>query len=310
MESELRRAKEAFLQAKRLDRGAAQLTLEAYERDLRDLEVWLRRADVRLAPPAIQPEHLESFLAELSRAGAKAASVARRASTLRQFFKFCVLEGVIEESPALRLGSPKLPSRLPKYLSHAEVELLLSALAPGLLYPSAGARAVNLQARDRALVLLLYATGLRVSELVGLRTHQVDLVLSYLRVKGKGSKERIVPFVDIARGAATVWLELHRPALQPTDDHFFVGLRGEGLSRQAFWKTLQALARHAGIRKAVSPHQLRHSFASHLLEAGVSLRSLQMLLGHSDLSTTQVYTHITPEHLREAVRKFHPRGES
>jgi integrase/recombinase XerD len=310
MESPLRQAVEAFLQAKLLDRGASRLTISAYERDLRELEAWLVQQKYSLTPSAISAEQLDHFLAQLSKQGFKPASLARKASALRQFFKFCALEGVIEESPANTLVSPKQSIRLPKYLSHEEIEKLLEAGATGLPYSGQDSLAASLRLRDRAMILLLYATGLRVSELVGLRTHQVDLELSYVRVKGKGNKERIAPFIEAAREAAAEWVNLHRPNFKPVDDHFFVGVRGEGLSRQAFWKTLSALARAAGITKAVSPHQLRHSFASHLLEAGVSLRSLQMLLGHSDLSTTQVYTHITPEHLRDAVKKYHPRGES
>jgi integrase/recombinase XerD len=160
------------------------------------------------------------------------------------------------------------------------------------------------------MILLLYATGLRISELLALTTHSLDLAQEYLRVRGKGDKERIVPFASAAGTALRDYLEHHRPQLLPQSDHLFVNAAGTRLSRQAFWKTLQTLAKQAGISRSVSPHLLRHSFATHLLQAGMNLRSLQMLLGHSDLSTTQIYTHVSPEHLKQAQRRYHPRGES
>lgn len=161
------------------------------------------------------------------------------------------------------------------------------------------------------MVYLLYATGIRVSELVGLATDRVDLEQGYVRVMGKGSKERIAPFAEFAGECLGEYLRDHRPSLEPEgrqQDRVFLNRRGESLSRQSAWKIIGDLALAAGIRAALSPHMLRHSFATHLLQAGMNLRSLQMLLGHSDLSTTQIYTHVSPEHLQAAHRKFHPRG--
>ncbi len=296
---------------KRLERGASENTLAAYQRDLRDFELWLREAQPKVAPRAekIQTAQIEAFLARLSRQKQKRTTLARKTSTLRQFFKFCAMEDLIEESPAENLETPQAEQRLPKFLNAQEVEALLATTAHGLPYSLLSEVKVSaLRHRDRTMITLLYATGLRVSELVGLQLHQVDLDLRYLRVRGKGDKERIVPFADVAGELCRAWLVSHRGQLAPHDESFFLGARGEGLTRQAFWKTLAQLSRQAGIERPVSPHVLRHSFATHLLQAGMSLRSLQMLLGHSDLSTTQIYTHVTPEHLKETVLKYHPRG--
>jgi integrase/recombinase XerD len=159
------------------------------------------------------------------------------------------------------------------------------------------------------MVYLLYATGLRVSELTQLDSHQVDLSMSYLRTRGKGNKERIVPFAPVAGEKLKDYQDHFRPQLKPETDLLFLNHRGFGMTRQAFWKVLKGLAMEAGLPDSLSPHVLRHSFATHLLQSGMNLRSLQMLLGHSDLSTTQIYTHITPEHLKEAHQQYHPRGE-
>ncbi len=159
------------------------------------------------------------------------------------------------------------------------------------------------------MVYLLYATGLRVSELMAITPNQLDLELGYLRVQGKGGKERIAPFAPQAGELVSTYLTVLRPQFQPKTEHLFLNRNGEGLTRQGFWKILKILAVQADLKTPLSPHVLRHSFATHLLQAGMNLRSLQMLLGHSDLTTTQIYTHLTPEHLKEALRKFHPRGE-
>ncbi|MCM2279586.1 MAG: tyrosine recombinase [Oligoflexia bacterium] len=303
----MRNAIEAFLQAQRIDRGAADKTVEAYARDLRQLASHLE-ADAPLpAPDSIRREQLEGFLAALHARGQGPATLARKVSVLRQFFKFCCLERGLTHNPAERLDSPSLPRRLPKDLSLDEVARLLAAAGAGLPYREKQRPA--LQARDRAMVTLLYATGLRVSELLDLTTFSADLEQEYVRVKGKGDKERIVPFAEVAGERLREYLEGHRPALEPATDHLFVNHRGLALTRQAFWKILKDLALAAGVPSTLSPHSLRHSFATHLLQSGMNLRSLQMLLGHSDLSTTQIYAHVSPEHLKQAHKKFHPRGE-
>lgn len=292
-----------FLESRRIDRGASSNTISAYRRDLEQFAAGVpsgRRLDEVVA------EDLEAWITRLHKAGMDPRSVARKVSALRQFFKFCCLELGLERNPAERLESPSVSKRLPKFLAREEVTLLLRATQQGLPYPERLKAALT--ARDKAMVFLLYATGLRVSELVGLHAHNLDLEMGYLRVRGKGSKERIAPFVDVAGGHLREYLETFRPALTPKGDHLFVSQRGDPLTRQAFWKTLKALAAQANIRSPLAPHHLRHSFATHLLQSGMNLRSLQMLLGHSDLSTTQIYTHVTPEHLKEAHRKYHPRG--
>jgi len=289
----------------RIDRGASDCTLEAYRLDLKQFVEWLREhGDPSLNE--ITLGDLNGFLTELHRQKRQPASVARKVSALRQFFKFCAVEKGLRENPATELRTPAQAKRLPNYLTEAEVTLLLEAADSGIPYPSA--HGVALRARDRAMVYLIYATGLRVSELVGLTTHQTDLSLEYVRVRGKGDKERIVPYATRAGDCLRDYLAQFRAELRPQTDHLFVNHRGFVLTRQSFWNLLRELGEKAGIARELTPHSLRHSFATHLLHSGMNLRSLQMLLGHSDVSTTQIYTHVSPDHLRAAHRKFHPRG--
>lgn len=304
-----------FLDSRRIDRGAAPRTIEAYSLDLAQFSTTLD-GGTETKIDHIDADAIHAFLKRLHREKAKASSVARKVSALKQFFRFAMLELGLEQNPTDQLRTPAQPKRLPKFLTQASVQKLLASLSGGLPYPESMREALVL--RDRAMVVLLYATGLRVSELVGLRVHQADLSLSYVRVVGKGGKERIVPFATPAREALDAYLKANqgRDALVAekrkhgeTPDALFVSRRGDGLTRQAFWSTLKDLAVLAGIDEAISPHRLRHSFATHLLQAGMNLRSLQTLLGHSDLSTTQIYTHVTPEHLKDLHRKYHPRGE-
>jgi integrase/recombinase XerD len=303
---------ELFLDARKIDRGSSLRTIEAYRRDLEQLAESLpEKKESKLE--SVTSDHLHEFLKSLHHEKSKPASVARKVSAIRQFFKFAMLELDLRVNPADRLKSPAQSKRLPKFLSHESIGKLLGVLAEGIPYPESIRGPLVL--RDRAMVILLYATGLRVSELVGLTTHQVDLTLSYVRVVGKGGKERIVPFARAALEALDEYLAKGRPELVKENlrhgkmsSDLFVSRRGEGLSRQSFWGTLKDLANLAGIDEEISPHRLRHSFATHLLQAGMGLRSLQTLLGHSDLTTTQIYTHVTPEHLKDLHRKFHPRG--
>jgi integrase/recombinase XerD len=301
-----------FLDARKIDRGSAGATLEAYRSDLEQLaETLPAKGETEIA--AISTEDLHRFLKNLHLSKAKPASVARKVSAIRQFFKFAMLELGLEKSPADALRSPAQTKRLPKFLSHDSIAKLLAATGVGLPYAEPLREAMVL--RDRAMVVLLYATGLRVSELVGLTLHQVDATLAYVRVVGKGGKERIVPYAEVAGEALQAYLEIGRPALVKErlrhgeiGPALFVSRRGDGLTRQSFWGTLGDLAILAGIDEEISPHRLRHSFATHLLQAGMGLRSLQTLLGHSDLATTQIYTHVTPEHLKTLHKKYHPRG--
>lgn len=301
MHPTLEQALKLFLESLRVDRGSSRHTVESYERDLAQ---FFQTLSPERALQEIEAPDLESHLTALTRAGQKATSLARKASVLRQFFKFCYLSQSIRTHPAERLMTGRLPSRLPKTLSHEAIDCLLKTVGTGIHGPAKEA----LNQRDRAMVFLLYATGLRVSELLGLKIENIDIAEGYLRVRGKGNKERLVPFAPIAGEWIMVYLNESRPQLEPMDSTLFVGQSGKPLTRQAFWKTLRDIARAAGLDQRVSPHLLRHAFATHLLESGMNLRALQMLLGHSDLSTTQIYTHVSPQHLKAAHRKFHPRG--
>lgn len=285
----------------RLDRGASDHTISAYRRDLEQFIKW---ADA--SSSEITHEVIDGFMAHLKKSGQSSASVARKSSAIRQWFKFLCLEKGLKINPAQDLVLPKKAKRLPKYLSPEDVSRLLKVVETEPHSPTKGAPALH--SRDRAMLYLLYATGLRVSELVGLMLADIDLGESFVRVKGKGGKERIVPFVPIAHKYLVNYLDTYRPGLDPQTNHVFLNHRGFALTRQAFFKLIKQLAISAGIRASISPHTLRHSFATHLLQSGMNLRSLQMLLGHSDLSTTQVYTHVTPEHLKTTHKKYHPRG--
>lgn len=288
-------------------------TIDAYRRDLLQFAVTLPNSgECDLAK--VTALNVHEFLGVLNEQKIKPSSVARKISSLRQFFKFAMLELDLASDPTDGLRTPVMAKLLPKALGHDAIEKLIAAAGEGLPYPETTREMLRL--RDQAMVILLYATGLRVSELVGLSTLEVDHDLSYVRVRGKGGKERIVPFARAAREALDLYLENARPLLvsekiKQGDDpnRLFLSRRGDGLTRQSFWGTLKDLARLAGIDDSLSPHRLRHSFATHLLQAGMNLRSLQALLGHSDVSTTQIYTQVTPERLKELHRKFHPRGE-
>lgn len=296
---------EAFIEAQRIDRGSSDHTIEAYRRDLLEFASCL---DPAQDLTTIDSSHIDRFLQSLQDRKRAPSSIARKSSAIRQFFKFCCLERGLRDNPAENLESPRPGRNLPKDLSLEQVSALLGSTEPGLSYPQSEELERALRARDRAMVYLLYATGLRVSELVGLSTDSLDLETGYLRVRGKGEKERIAPFAPVAGDHLRRYLSEHRPFLRPVPPHLFVNHRGFALTRQSFWKTLKSLATVAGIPREISPHTLRHSFATHLLQSGIQLRSLQMLLGHADLSTTQIYTHMSPAHLKAAHRKYHPRG--
>ena len=233
-------------------------------------------------------------------AGRSPRSVARWLVAVRGFYAWLAREGTIAEDPAVRLEPPKVWKTLPKVLDGSDVERLLEA--PDRAHPRG--------LRDAAMLELLYATGLRASELVGLKLRDLRLDAGYLRCIGKGSKERVVPMGAEAAAALADYFESARPALlgKRTSEAVFVGRAGAPLTRQAFWKSLKAHGRRAGIRASLSPHVVRHSFATHLLENGADLRAVQMLLGHADISTTQIYTHVNRERLKRLYRDFHPRA--
>ncbi|HEX4825581.1 MAG TPA: site-specific tyrosine recombinase XerD [Candidatus Polarisedimenticolaceae bacterium] len=277
------------------ERGLAGNTLAAYRRDLESLR---RAAGVSL--DAVGTAELETALRRLRSEGKSPRSVARWLVAVKGFFAWRTAEGIAEEDPAARLETPRLWKTLPKVLDGLDVERLMSA-------PDRGdPRGL----RDAAMLEVLYATGLRVSELVGLRLRDLHLDAGYLRCLGKGSKERVVPLGGEANAALQAYLAEARPALLAgrRSETVFVGRRGTALTRQGFWKLLKAHARRAGIQAALSPHVVRHSFATHLLENGADLRAVQLLLGHADISTTQIYTHVNRERLKKLYREFHPRA--
>ena len=280
------------------ERGLAPLTLESYAHDLQDFREFLRSLK-REAWEEANLEDFQRYLSTLQTRGLSARSRARRLSALRQFFRFLQREERLPANPVELLDSPRLPLKLPEVLNEQEVEALLAAVDPSTPQGQ----------RDAALLEVLYATGLRVSELVGLTLKQVDLRRGVVRPLGKGHKERLVPMVPQAVEKLKLYLNEGRPQLLKGKDSpfVFVNRRGGGLSRMGFWKILQNYARLAGLGK-LSPHTLRHSFATHLLARGANLRVLQLLLGHADLATTQIYTHLDAERLKSAHKKAHPRS--
>jgi integrase/recombinase XerD len=287
---------EAFIDALWLERGLAQNSLQAYRADLIRFARWLAPEQQSLL--GVSREQVLAFLAEQSESSAR--TVARRLSTLRRFYAYQVREEQIRLDPCYQVDSPRIGRPLPGSLSESEVERLLEA--PDCSQSNG--------MRDRTMLELLYATGLRVSELVSLRPDQISLQQGVLRVIGKGGKERIVPFGE----AASDWLETYFKAARPAllagrqSDALFPGRHGAPLTRQAFWYSLKRYAVIAGVTRSISPHTLRHAFATHLVNHGADLRAVQMLLGHSDISTTQIYTHVARERLSRLHAEHHPRG--
>jgi integrase/recombinase XerD len=289
----------AYLRHLEVERRVASNTLEAYRRDLIRLQ---RFSAARQRPlEALSRGDLEAFVREAMTSGLSPTSAARLVATTRGFFRFLRLGNRIEHNPADDLHAPRAFVSLPRFLSLEEVDALLSA--PDVTTPRG--------LRDRALIEVLYATGLRVSELVGLRLTDVRLEQGYVQCMGKGSKQRIVPLGDEAINWVRRYLAEGRAALARKRDTpwlFLSGRQGQRLSRLGFWKALKTYGRRGGVRSHLSPHVLRHSFATHLLERGADLRAIQTMLGHADLSTTQIYTHVLEARLRQVYDRFHPRS--
>jgi integrase/recombinase XerD len=283
-----------------LSDGLARNTLESYRRDVSQFALWLDEAHGKPLLEAA-PSDLTRHLAwQIEAKRAKPRTTGRMVSSLKRFFQFALREGLRRDDPAADLDSPKLPRSLPKSLSEAEVEQLLDA--PDVTTPQG--------LRDRAMLETLYASGLRVSELVGLKTIQASLDMNVVRVLGKGSKERLTPLGEEAADWIARYQREARPLLLAgrKSDALFVTARGGPMTRQAFWALVKRHAARAGIRQAISPHTLRHAFATHLINHGADLRVVQLLLGHADISTTQIYTHVARERLKALHRKHHPRG--
>ncbi|RYF14623.1 MAG: site-specific tyrosine recombinase XerD [Comamonadaceae bacterium] len=286
-----------FIDALWLEEGLSRNTLSAYRRDLELYEKWLVQRGLRL--PATSEADLHGYFAA-RHAETKPTSSNRRLTVFKRYFRWALRERLITADPTLRLQSAKQPLRVPKTLTEAQVEALLDA--PDVDTP--------LGLRDRTMLEVMYASGLRVSELVTLKVIHVGMNEGVLRVMGKGSKERLVPFGQVARDWIVRYLAESRPAIlggQQSED-LFVTARGQGMTREMFWVIVKKHARTAGILSPLSPHTLRHAFATHLLNHGADLRAVQMLLGHADISTTTIYTHVARERLKVLHAQHHPRG--
>ena len=283
---------DAFCDALWLEDGLSRNTIAAYRADLEQLRIFLK-SDLVDADEAA----LFRFLA--SKKG-RASSAARRVSSLKRFYQYCVRERLVDADPTLKLDAPKRAPRFPKTLSEADVEALLAA-------PNA---ADPVGCRDRAMLETLYATGLRVSELVSLKSHEANLDAGVVRVLGKGSKERLVPLGEEAVHSISIYVKQARPGLagKKNPQALFLTARGAGMTRQAFWHLIRRYGARAIPGKRLSPHVLRHAFATHLINHGADLRVVQMLLGHADISTTQIYTHVARERLKQLHARHHPRG--
>jgi integrase/recombinase XerD len=290
---------ERFTDALWMEHGLSEHTLAAYRNDLAGLAAWLQQQGVNGLPQA-RREDLLAYLAERVVSGARPRTTARLLSSLRRYYRYLVREGRLQADPSVRIDTPRIGRPLPESLSEREVEDLLTAPDPQ----------DSLGLRDRAMLELLYACGLRVSELVGLTSEQVNLSQGVIRLTGKGNKERLVPLGE----EAVDWVQRYRDTCRPRlagavlARQLFITARGKGMTRQAFWYRIRHYAIKAGINKHLSPHTLRHAFATHLLNHGADLRVVQMLLGHSDLSTTQIYTHVARERLKDLHAQHHPRG--
>jgi integrase/recombinase XerD len=290
---------ESFVDYLSFERGLSDRTLSAYRQDLEKLFGFLEERGQQ-GPEGVQPHDLREFVFHLKDSGLAPSSIRRILSSLRSYFAFLLDEGVLESDPSERLESPRVWRRVPGVLSVEEVQRLLEAPNPD--HP--------LFWRDRGILELLYATGMRVSELVELKVADLDLDDGVCAVFGKGSKERLVPMGAPALATLERYLREVRPRLDRGrgEGRVFLNRRGQPLSRMAIWTLVKSSAKRGGVTRSVSPHTLRHSFATHLLEGGADLAAVQELLGHADISTTQVYTHVDREYLREVHRTFHPRG--
>ena len=299
MPSSLEPALDLFLLHVRVEKGLAANSVDGYARDLRRWIAELDRAGVH-DWRAVGREHLLAHLASLTRAGISSRSQARALSAIRSFHRLLLSEKLTASDPTENVDAPRPARALPRLLSRDEVDALLAAPSPRT---SAGAR-------DRAMLETLYATGLRVSELVTLGVNDVQLETRMLLARGKGSKERIVPLGAPAADALRAYLASARERLLHgrRSKDLFVTPRGKRMTRQGFWKLLNRYARVAGIRRRISPHKLRHSFATHLLEGGADLRSVQAMLGHADVATTQIYTHVERSHVKRLYERHHPRA--
>ena len=290
---------DSFLSYLVVEKGLSENTLESYGRDLKKFLLFIKSRGTTSAREIKYGDILD-FMARSREEGLNATTIVRSMVSVKQFFKYLLSEKVLSEDPTAHIKTPKMKKAIPGVISLDDVESILGA--PDESTPEG--------LRDAAMLEILYATGIRVSELIGLKLNDVNFELGFVVVYGKGSKERVVPIGDKAREKLLSYLRDSRPALLKGREAkaLFVTRRGAGMTRQGFWKIIKAQALRAGVTKKISPHTLRHSFATHLLERGADLRTIQVMLGHSDISTTQIYTHVESERLKEIHKKYHPRS--
>lgn len=284
-----------------VEKGLAQNTIVSYERDLKSYTKYLKKVEKITNLQEIQRIHIVHFLTFLKEQGKSAKTLARHIASIRAFHQFLLRDKAVDDDPTVHLETPKQERSLPKVLNLQEVEQLLEA--------PKGDNHFGL--RDKAMLEVLYATGIRISELIGLNSGDVHITMGFVRCIGKGNKERIIPIGKSAVEAVQKYLDEGRPSFiskKHRDDALFLNHHGKRMTRQGFWKILKRLASEAGISKELTPHTLRHSFATHLLENGADLRAVQEMLGHADISTTQIYTHVTKTRLKDVYKQYHPRA--
>ncbi len=290
---------ENFIYFLEVERGVSRNTVESYRRDLEKFEEYIKKA--RKDVSGVTRDDIVKFLMHLKDKGLSPTTIARNLAAMKTFWKFMVAEQIVKENVAAIVETPKTWKTLPDVLNRQEIEKLLDAP------PRKGWMGI----RDRAILELMYATGLRVSEVTNLKKMNVNLEAGFVKCMGKGGKERIVPLGKVAEKAVERYIRDSRHKLAGKvrgDDHLFLSRLGKKISRQSLWKIIQKYARQAGIKKHIAPHSLRHSFATHLLEGGAELRGVQEMLGHADISTTQIYTHVNKDKLRKIHEQYHPRA--
>ena len=290
-----------FIHFVMVEKGLAKNTIAAYERDLKSYTQYLKKVEKIDSLNETQRVHIVHFLGFLKEQGKSSRTLARHVASIRAFHQFLIRDKATDHDPSVHIETPQLERSLPKVLNQQEVETLLDAPKQN----------DHFGLRDKAMLEILYATGMRVSELTGLNMGDAHLTMGFVRCIGKGNKERIIPIGQTATKALQHYLENGRPRFiskKHRENALFLNHHGQRLTRQGFWKILKKLAKEAGIEKELTPHTLRHSFATHLLENGADLRAVQEMLGHVDISTTQIYTHVTKTRLKDVYSKFHPRA--
>ena len=277
-----------------VEKGLSKNTIEAYSNDLNNFLSWLNKLDIQ-DYKNISEALINEYVAYLFKNGLKSSSVNRKISSLKSFYLFLIKKKIISSSPLSEIITPKKEQYLPSSMSEDEVERLLQS--PNI--------ELDIETRDKAMIEMLYATGMRISELINLKITDIDIERSVLKVLGKGSKERLIPFGEKASDSLSYYLKKRKKSLAK---EVFISNRGKKMTRTGFWQRIKIYLSREGLQDSISPHTLRHAFATHLLNRGADLRSVQLLLGHSDLSTTQIYTHIAKQRLGEVLKKHHPRG--